>query len=288
MKNISPAEKLLNEVTEAFDDGGIDESRMEACMIVEDALNCDYTRIRAGLSPTPTTEQVRRVFRMMEMRLSGAPVAHVLGYTTFYGYRFHVYPGVLVPRRETELLIDTALEILDLNEWEYPCVLDLYAGCGNVLLSIYRERTIAHGLGVDIDPAACECAADNRHEMDCANTLCIKRDVTSELENLARRGRKFHLVTANPPYVLTRDIPNLQLEIFEHENHASLDGGADGLDHYRMLAEKLPMVIIPGGYFITEIGIEQDDPIGEIFSGWDIIDIRPDLNGIPRVLTAKP
>jgi len=279
------AENLLELVQAFIKSGGIEEFHEEARLILETVLESDYTSIRAGLVPKPTLEQIETAFRLATRRISGAPIAHVLGFTYFYGRCFRLAPGVLVPRPETEILVDAAIGLLRDSGWDDPWVLDLYSGCGNILLSIAASEGIGRGVGIERDPVPLEFGEINRRAFGCENVEFRCGDVSQELDKLERR---FHLVTANPPYVATGDIPKLQPEVSHHEKWTALDGGPDGLRHLRVLAGKAPQVIVPGGRLLSEIGMGQSDAIERIFSQWSSIEFKSDLNGIPRVLLAEP
>ena len=285
MTDRTSAENLLELLRTYMKSGGVEDFRQESAMILETVLSCTYTKIRAGLADDPSPQQIETAFQMATNRLAGAPIAHVLGIAHFYGRVFKINPGTLVPRHETEILVDTALNLLRQDLWSKPRVLDIYTGCGNILLTIAAETTIEYGLGIDRDAAAIDIAGQNLSAFKLGGIDFRTGEVSEELERL---DRSFHLVTANPPYIPTAEIPELQKEISEHERWSALDGGVDGLMQYRMLAEKVRNAILPNGYFITEIGMDQQDRIARIFKDWDEIDFIDDLNGIPRVLKAKP
>ncbi len=278
------AESLLDILAQSLKAGGLDEPRVEARWIVEDVLECDYSQILAGLAPQPTLDQFRKSIEFLDARLNGAPLAHVLGYVDFYGYRFKVAPGILVPRQETELLVDVALKLIEEGAWSEPWVLDCYTGCGNVLLSIMAKREYVHGAGVEIDQDALECAEANRIALACMTAIFVHGDVSEEL---GRLGLQFNLITANPPYIPSGDILGLQREIHEHENLLALDGGPDGLDQIRMLAKRAPRVLVSGGCLVSEIGAGQREDVEAMFSGWKDVRFVKDLQGHDRVLVAQ-
>lgn len=283
--SISAAEALLADLRSRLEAGGCENPRLLARWIAEDVLGCDYSRIRAGLAGDPTPEQSERALEYVRARLAGLPLAHVIGHTGFYGYRFRVTPGVMVPRNETEALVDAAISLIDEASWREPSILDCYTGCGNILLSIMTERPNAHGTGIEIDADAVRCAESNQAALGCERARFVCGDVSRELNRIESQ---FHLVTANPPYIPTQDIPNLPREISEHEKRAALDGGPDSLDHYRALAAKAPRMIVPGGFLLAEIGAARENQVSRVFSGWTGVTFRPDLDGRPRVLVAQP
>lgn len=282
---VTSAERLLQDVQERLKMGGIEEWQLEGRWIVEDVLGSEYSRIRAGLAEDPTDAQMDRALECVQARLDGTSLAHVLGYAEFYGLRFRVVEGVMVPRTETETLVDAALDMLEGRDWSEPRVLDCYTGCGNVLISIMAKRPGVFGVGIDIDPDALTCAEANRESMGCSDAVFVLGDVSEQLE---RMDQRFHLVTANPPYVRSPDIPGLPHEISAHERHRALDGGPDGMKHYRILASHTPRVLEPGGFLLAEIGADRQDAVAEIFADWHDVWFLNDLSGHPRVLASHP
>jgi len=284
MRTPCPALQLSHDIERILLQDGIRESRAEAMLIVEHVIGCDRARILSGLAGDVALEQTQRAYEIVCGRLSGAPLAHILGYAWFYSHRFRMAPGVMVPRPETEILVDESIKIIDKAN-EPARVLDLYTGCGNVILSVALEKAGIQGTGVDIDPVALDCARLNLADLECDSVLFLLADAE---EFLGNSPRKYHLVTANPPYIPHSEIERLQPEVRLHENSIALNGGADGLDHYRMLAGKTPSAILPGGTLLAEIGAGQEKTISGIFSGWSSVRFVPDLNGISRVLVARP
>jgi len=286
MDNTS-AENLLNQIKTELERSGISEYVQESRWIIEDVLGNEYTRVRAGLADAPTASQLERTRRILKRRTSGEPLAHILGEAWFCGRKFVVAPGVLIPRPETEILVEQALKILDSRPWHEPELLDLYTGCGNVILSIVAENRHAGGIGVDFDTTALECAVQNRGHLGIATVRLIRADVNDFISDLPQ---KYHIITANPPYVSDGDTINLDPNVALYENPKALYGGPDGLDHFRLLAQNTRDRLNPGGCLIAEFGIDQGSVINEIFisNGWSKIEFVPDLRGIPRILTAKP
>ncbi len=285
MAERTTAEGLLNLLQTFMQAGGLDEYDQEARQILETVLNCDYTGIRAGLVKDPTPEQIESAFKLAARRISGVPIAHLLGFAHFYGFVFKVAQGVLIPRAETEILVKRAVEILGERDWPEPHVLDLFTGCGNILLSIAATISISKGIGIDRDPIAIACANTNLDNFRFDHIEFLHWDVAKLLDGIDRR---FHMVTANPPYVPTSEIAGLQPEVSGHENWTALDGGTDGLKYFRMMATRIPNIICPGGCLLSEIGFGQEKAVADIFFSWNHIDFIQDLNGIPRVLIARP
>lgn len=205
-------------------------------------------------------------------RLLHEPVAYITGRKEFWSLDFDVGPGVLVPRPDTETLIEQALLLPPPHR-----IADLGTGSGALLVAALTEFPAATGVGLDSSPAAHAFAARNaaRHVGSRAEIL---------LADWSAAPGAFDLVFCNPPYIPSADIVGLDPDVRDHEPRAALDGGPDGLDAYRGLAELLPRILEPGGHALLEIGAGQAPAIPGIFagSGLELVKIAPDLAGIPR------
>ncbi|HDS29561.1 MAG TPA: peptide chain release factor N(5)-glutamine methyltransferase, partial [Firmicutes bacterium] len=266
-----------------FSEHGFKQSRIEARFIAEHILKCDYSRILAGLAPNPTPEQSLIALKILNARLAGKPLAHILGYTDFYGLRFKVTPGVLVPRPETEILVETALKILQTKNTNSTWILDLYTGCGNILLSIISNMPQIHGAGIDIDPVSISYAETNRESLKIRNavfTLGRVSDILGKLDN------RFNLITANPPYIPSAEIDTLESEVKNAENRDALDGGEDGLDEIRIISELAKNALTDDGVLLCEIGAGQSDSVRDLFSHWSLVLFGKDYLNHDRILVA--
>jgi release factor glutamine methyltransferase len=279
-------EQFLKNVTDSLEKvtGDRDSARQEASLIAEHVLGVEITNILAGIASVPTKEQFSEAVRILRRREEHVPLAHILGYAWFYNHRFYVADGVLVPRPETEILVDEAITFIGENPGKELRIFDLYTGCGNVILSINLACDRVSGTGIDSDGPSIECAEKNRIHFHCDNIEFRYEDIFAFIENTTE---KYHLITANPPYIRSGEISSLQPEISQYENRAALDGGPDGMDHYRQLAGKLWNVLEPDGLFLSEIGIGQKDEISDLFGALVGVQSIKDLNGIPRVISAR-
>ena len=289
MKN-SPTNTLSESAFDVFSDiksrlekSGIENSYLEARWILEDVLERDFSSVISGSLDNLGEESRSKLESMVCRRISREPLQYILGWAEFYGYRFHLEPGVLIPRPETEIIVDAAIKHLKNGEMDNPKILDLYTGSGNILLSILSKIESATGLGMDVDEKSIHCARKNAHSLGLSETRFIREDVRSYISH---SEEKFQIITANPPYVPTSDIQSLQPEIKYYENHKALDGGPDGTAHLRILAEHAGKVLDPGGILISEIGIGQDESAFDIFSGWKSVQLIRDLSGTNRAILA--
>jgi release factor glutamine methyltransferase len=216
-------------------------------------------------------------------RLAGEPVDRIVGSRGFWTFDLAVTPDVLSPRADTETIVRAALERLG----PAPRILDLGTGSGAILLALLAERPDATGLGVDLSPAALTVARRNADRTGLAARVAFLAGGWD-----AALGQRFDLVVSNPPYIPTADIADLDPEVRDHDPHLALDGGADGLDAYRILLPLLPGLLTEGGFAVLEIGFGQGDDVSRLAAdaGLAVLEIRPDLGGVPRavVLAVNP
>ncbi len=262
--------KLLAMMKKSFAEKEIDESDAEWIC----AITLSIPRSRLSEERVVTMSECRKVLDVFEERMTGRPLWYIIGDTNFYGYTLKVDERVLIPRPETEILAKQAL--LELKEGDK--VLDLCTGSGAVAIAIAceaaKDKTISV-LGVDISEDALAVAKENAR-LNKANVTFMQSDLFSNV-----RG-KFNVITANPPYVPSGEMRFLQKEVREHEPALALDGGEDGLDFYRRIAEKLPRYLGHGGILIVECGEDQAQEVIKIFSKCDYAMVAKDEEGKDR------
>ncbi|HEX4637211.1 MAG TPA: peptide chain release factor N(5)-glutamine methyltransferase [Rhizomicrobium sp.] len=209
------------------------------------------------------------------------PVAYILGRKEFWSLDFAVGPGVLVPRPDTETLIEEALRIVPDRKARLR-IADLGAGSGALLVAALKELPNATGIGFEASAKAFEWARDN------ANRLMPER-AQLRLADWNSADGPFDLIFCNPPYIPSADIESLDPDVSHFEPSAALDGGPDGLSAYRALAGLLPRILVQGGHALLEIGLGQAQAMGTLFQALEIVRLAPDLSGIPRcVILRKP
>lgn len=257
-------------------EAGISEPESDAWLLFEKAAGFGRNEYFLRQEKILPEEAVRTANKCLEKRLEGQPVQYILGESWFYGYRFLVKPGVLIPRFDTEILVEEALKVIRPGDR----VLDLCTGSGCIILSLAKEAAI-EGTGTDLSEITLETAARNNEELQ-AGCAFIKSDL---FENV--NGR-FDLIVSNPPYIKTGVIGHLDREVKDHEPCLALDGGADGLDLYRRIIKDAPEHLEPGGHLILEIGYDQAEAVTALLSGerFDEISVIRDLAGNDRVVKA--
>ncbi|MBR4544475.1 MAG: peptide chain release factor N(5)-glutamine methyltransferase [Oscillibacter sp.] len=225
-----------------------------------------------------------RVRELVRRHLDGEPVAYIIGEWEFYGLTLAVSPSVLIPRPDTETLVDRTVEYL---RTQAPCrVLDLCAGCGCVGLAVASQVPEAKVVLGDIsDDALKLCSRNIWSNSFSGRVVPVQMDALREPD---RRIGLFQCITCNPPYIASGDIAGLDVSVRNYEPRLALDGGADGLDFYRAIAGKWREALYPGGRIFFEVGINQAVSVGRILreNGFGEIESCDDNHGIRRVVTA--
>ncbi|WP_237216525.1 peptide chain release factor N(5)-glutamine methyltransferase [Falsiroseomonas oryziterrae] len=260
----------------------IENPRLEARLLLGHAMaTTAEALLRDPGAPVPPAAAAR--FRAaIEARLAATPVAHIVGTQGFWTLDLGVSPATLIPRPDTETLVEAALEICPKHA--ALRMLDLGTGTGCLLLAILSERPNAFGIGVDLVPAAAALAAANARRNGLAGRAAFLAGDWAQ----ALAGR-FDLVVSNPPYIESGAIAGLMPEVARHEPRSALDGGADGLDAYRHLAAILPGLLAPGGAAVLELGAGQRGAVEALALGAGLrpAGCRADLGGIERALVLR-
>ena len=264
--------KLSEMMKKQFAEANIDESDAEWIL----SLTLDIPRSALNEERVVRRSECAKILARYEERLTGRPLWYIFGNTNFYGYTITVDERVLIPRPETEILVQQAVAAVS----DGDKVLDLCTGSGAVAIAIACEAAKDKSISVtatDISEEALEVARLNVRQ-NKANVNVLKSDL---FENV--RG-KFNVITANPPYIKTDEIPTLQREVRDFEPKLALDGGEDGLWFYRRIAEKVSRYLVRGGMLIMECGENQARDILKIFSKCDYAIVIKDLSGVERIV----
>jgi release factor glutamine methyltransferase len=261
----------------------IESPRLEARLLLGHAMGATpEALLRDPGAPVPPEAAVR--FRAsLAARLDAVPVAHILGTQGFWTLDLAVSPATLIPRPDSESLVEAALEAFP--DADAPLrVLDLGTGTGCLLLAVLAERPRAFGVGVDLVPGAAALAAAN-----AARNGLVDRAAFMAGDWAAALSGRFDLVLSNPPYIESAAIAGLMPEVARHEPRSALDGGADGLVAYRHLAAILPGLLAPGGAAVLELGAGQRQAVEALARGAGLVPsaCRIDLGGIERALVLR-
>lgn len=262
----------------------IENPRLEARLLLAHAMGwTQEALLREPRAPVPADAAVR-FGAALKARLGKAPMAHILGRQGFWTLDLEVSPATLVPRPDTEALVEAALELFPAREAPLR-VLDLGTGTGCLLLAVLAERPRAFGIGVDRVPEAAGLAAANARRNGLADRAAfLAGDWATAI------GGRFDLVLSNPPYIESAAIAGLMPEVAKHEPRSALDGGEDGLAAYRVIAEALPALLLPGGAAVIELGQGQRGAVESLALGAGLAlgGCRADLGGIDRALVLRP
>ena len=218
---------------------------------------------------------------MIARRAGHVPLQHITGYAGFWRHRFHVNEHVLVPRQDTEILVDEAIARINTES----TVLDMCTGSGCIIISLALETHFKRGIGVDISPEALKVAAMNKAELAADNVELIESDLFAGIP----ADIKFDVIVSNPPYIRTEVIAGLDEEVRSHDPVLALDGHDDGLFFYREITEGAACCLKQGGWLIYEIGYEQAEDVTKIMGrcGFTGITTVKDLAGLDRVVLGR-
>ncbi len=270
---------LIAEAATRLAAAGIEDPRREARLLLALALETDLAGVLRAGPLTPA--QQARFDALVARRAAREPYARIAGHREFWGMDFALSPATLVPRPETETLIEAALAAMP-DRASVRRVVDLGTGTGCLLAAALAEYPIAIGIGVDASAEAAAIARRNLARFG-GRAAVIVGDWAGAL------GGGFDLVLSNPPYIPAADIAALAPEVARHDPLAALAGGADGLDAYRAIIAELPRLLAPEGLAVLELGIGQAEAVRALAgaAGLTVADIRPDLAGIPRAAVLR-
>ena len=274
-------------LTARFKSAAIESAELDARLLIGAVLGLDLTGMVAAANRTLTRDQSIRLERLTGRRLAGEPVARLLGVKEFWGLSLKLSPATLVPRPDTETVIEFALELLRADGAADRAlrIADLGTGTGAILLALLSELPGAQGIGTDISAEALETARDNAVRLGfSARAAFIRCDYASALSG------PFDLIVSNPPYIRSADIASLAPEVRDHDPHAALDGGTDGLDAYRALIAQATCVLAPGAVLVVEAGQDQAGEIQGLMTAAGLTIPGPpkaDLAGIRRAVGAR-
>jgi len=260
--------------------------RMNAEVLLMFVLGVDRAYLYAHPEREVTADEQARYDEALRERATGKPSQYITGHQEFWGMDLIVTPAVLIPRPETEHVIETVLELA--RQYPAKSIVDVGTGSGCIALALARELPKAEITATDISPEALEVAQANaaRHQLEkrisfVEADLLQKRDVASYVSTEA------DLVVSNPPYVSEEERDKVQREVRKFEPKVAVFGGAHGFDIYRRLIPQAKDALKPGGWLVMEIGFSQEREIRGLLSGWSELRVTADLQGIPRVVAAR-
>ena len=272
-------------LTARFQGAGLDSPDLDSRILVGHALGLDHAALAAAATRKLGADEENVIATLANRRLTGEPVARILGYKEFWSLPLRVDAATLVPRPETETVVDAALAAIDTGgpRSRKLRIADLGTGSGALILALLSELSNAFGVATDTSTKALLVAHENARRLGLTRARFVACDMAAAL-----RG-PFDAIVSNPPYIASGDIATLALDVRDFDPHLALDGGTDGLDFYRAIAAAAPTLLAPGGILVVELGIGQAEPVSHLFAAAGLAPSppRPDLNGTPRALVVR-
>lgn len=271
----------LKLATEYFEKKGIVSARINAELLLSHLLNCKRLDLYLRFDQPLSENEVEDFRNMIARRGKYEPVQYIIGNTEFYGLNFLVNPSVLIPRPETEILVET---IINNHKYDGPLkILDIGSGSGNIAVSLAKNLSDGDLLSIDISEEALKTAESNAARLNVDNVKFIKADI---LSNGFAPDSRFDIIVSNPPYISESDYGSLQKEITLYEPKNALSDSMDGLNFYRRISSFANEKLNPAGYLYFEIGLGQSDSVKSILEnkGFGEIRIIQDYQRIDRII----
>ncbi|MBO4904963.1 MAG: peptide chain release factor N(5)-glutamine methyltransferase [Lachnospiraceae bacterium] len=268
-------------------DAGITEAALDARLLLEFITGHDRNTLLAYPDTSVSDSEAAKYESIVRKRAGHIPLQQLTGECSFMGMDLYVNDKVLIPRQDSECLVEEAMRYVQ----DGSDILDLCTGSGCLLLSLMHYKNGCRGVGVDISADACDVANINRDRLEETGGLnggCAEF-IVGDLYDAIAHDQKFDVIISNPPYIRTADIKELMPEVRDHEPHMALDGGEDGLIFYRRIAQSAPDHLVRGGRIFFEIGYDQADAVSQILAEANFADINviKDFSGNDRVVLAS-
>ncbi len=279
---------LLRDTAVALTAAGIDNVRFEARLLLSHATGLTIEQLISRGPDAAPAAAAATLRELTARRVRREPMAYILGEREFWGLPFKVSPAVLIPRPDSETVIETVLDLLPDRSRKLR-ILDLGLGSGCLLLTLLREYPQATGVGIDASQAALAIAQANAEALGVAPRARLSTGDWRQAGWTDPLKGPFELLVSNPPYIESAAVEGLMPEVATHEPRLALDGGTDGLAAYRIIAAASPALVVPGGWAIVEVGEGQAPEVGSLFSAAGLAPrpSRKDLGGIERVVPAQ-
>ena len=286
LKDGASVSEALQLIAQTFRAAGIDDADADARVLAGHALHLDRARLISQSDRVLEAREVNAISGLAARRLKREPVSRILGRKEFWSLALAITPDVLVPRPETETVVEGALDFVVRNglRMEKLRILDIGTGSGALLVALLNELPNAMGIGTDISRAALEAAQINVTQFGFeSRSSLIACDMAAGVEG------QFDLVVSNPPYIARGEIASLAPEVRDYDPMMALDGGDDGLTAYRSISADAKRILAQGGRLFVEMGAGQEPAVRELFTnaGLEVGIARNDLAGTPRVLGAS-
>ncbi len=277
--------ELIFEGAEILRRAGVPEARRDAGSLMAHSLGQDRTFIISHSDEEVNDDVLHRFRHLLQRRSAGEPLQYITGHQEFFCLNFDVSPDVLIPRPETELLVETALNLIP-PKTDSITMVDVGTGSGCITISLLHQRPGWRSVAIDLSPKAIAVAKHNARKHGVENRIDFV--VADSLDGLIQQPI-FDLIVSNPPYVAEDAMTGLQREVRDYEPRLALTPGGDGLRVIRKLVNQSGLMLKTGGYLVIEIGFDQRERVEELVDSsiWELIEIYQDLQGIPRTVTLR-
>ncbi len=279
---VAAARRML---ASALRDAGIETPELDARVLIGHALGLDHAGLAAADQRRLTAEEQAAIAAAGQRRRNHEPVARIAGQKEFWSLPLRINDATLVPRPETETVVEAALAAIDARGSRAARlrIADLGTGSGALALALLSELPDAFAVGTDLSVDALIAARDNARRLGLTRAGFVACNMADALHG------PFDVIVSNPPYIASGEIAALAPEVRDFDPRLALDGGRDGLDGYREIAAATQKILAPGGYLVVELGIGQAEPAAALFAaaGLAALPPRADLNGVPRALLLK-
>ena len=275
--------EALRRAAQTLDHAGVAEARREASSLLSHVTGRDRTFLISHAEDPLDDAVLLKFADAIARRAAGEPSQYITGVQDFYGRSFRVTPDVLIPRPETELLVEAALQVMNAS----ARICDVGTGSGCIAVTLLCERADARAVAVDVSETALEVARQNARDYSVENRIELL--VSDCFAALDASQHRFDVIVSNPPYVSAEALSGLQREVRDHEPLVALTPGADGLSVIRRLLVDAPVFLQSKGYLLFEIGFNQGEAVQELIKTkvWTLTNILPDLQGIPRIVVLQ-
>lgn len=279
--------QIIKAGTERLEAAGIDEAALDAWYLLEYVTGISRAAYYGEPKRELGEEQARRYLECIERRKKRIPLQHITGEQEFMGYPFYVNEHVLIPRQDTETLVEEAVKLISGRRKRGTKVLDMCTGSGCILLSILKMCPEAEGVGCDISKEALAVAERNAKRLGVI-AKWVRSDLFREFTQNPHI-EKYDMIVSNPPYIRTSDIEGLQEEVRFHDPQIALDGGEDGFVFYRKIIKDSISYIEDGGCLLFEIGCDQGEEVAALMEeyGYEDVRVKKDLAGLERIVSGR-
>ncbi len=279
--------RLLNWTRDYLRSKGLDQPQLCAQLLLASALGCTRLELYVRFETVPSPEEVAAFRELVRRAAGGKPIAHLVGHKEFFSLDFAVTSDVLIPRPETETLVEVVLEIVRTRPSPVDRILDLCTGSGCVAAALAHQLPDVHVVATDVSPEALVVARDNMERLGLSERVTLCQG--NLYDALPDETQAFPMIVGNPPYVKTSDLEGISADVAKHEPRIALDGGDDGLEAIRRIVGEGPRYLAAGGFLAIEIGYDQAEAVRDLFrqAGFDAIRSTRDALGHERVMQGQ-